>query len=252
MLNLAEGLTWIDTHRVLFSELKPTGMGLETACKTIAPPACEIYMPNPKPVRALFLLAFTGRRTKSWCGGRRWERPPWLPCRLVPFDGSSTGHRVGPDPAECTAAVWTPDGKWMYFAADAERGTGKGFHIWRQRVGGSMPEQVTFGPTEQQGLAMAPDGKSIYTSSGNTQASVWVHDAKGDRRISGEGTPSKPVLSRDGTKAYYLAVPPSSEAATFPSAKLIFRRATSPSRRRAATLNVADLRTGEASLCCRT
>ena len=39
----------------------------------------------------------------------------WLPCRLTPFDGSSPGKPVGPAPAQCTDAAWSPDGKWMYF-----------------------------------------------------------------------------------------------------------------------------------------
>jgi hypothetical protein len=35
----------------------------------------------------------------------------WLPCRLVPFDGSSAGKPVGREPALCTDAAWSPDGK---------------------------------------------------------------------------------------------------------------------------------------------
>ena len=54
----------------------------------------------------------------------------WLPCRLVPFDGSSAGKPVGPAPSQCTDTAWSPDGKWMYFSAD----TGNGYHIWRQRL----------------------------------------------------------------------------------------------------------------------
>jgi hypothetical protein len=38
----------------------------------------------------------------------------WLPCRLVPFDGSSPGKPVGPAPAQCTDAAWSPDGKFLY------------------------------------------------------------------------------------------------------------------------------------------
>ena len=34
----------------------------------------------------------------------------WLPCRLTPFDGSSPGNPVGPAPAQCTDAAWSPDG----------------------------------------------------------------------------------------------------------------------------------------------
>jgi Tol biopolymer transport system component len=63
----------------------------------------------------------------------------WLPCRLMPFDGSSTGKPVGPMPAQCTDAAWSPDGKWIYFSTN----TGNGYHIWRQRFPDGKPEQVT-------------------------------------------------------------------------------------------------------------
>jgi eukaryotic-like serine/threonine-protein kinase len=39
----------------------------------------------------------------------------WLPCRLIPLDGSSTGHAVGPLDGQCTTAAWSPEGAWMYF-----------------------------------------------------------------------------------------------------------------------------------------
>ncbi len=88
----------------------------------------------------------------------------------------------------------------MYFTVDE----GHGSHIWRQRIDSDTPEQITFGPTGEQGLAVAPDGKSIYTSVGASQRpSLWIHDAKGDRQISGEGDPSTGVFWPDGTRVYY-------------------------------------------------
>jgi serine/threonine protein kinase/Tol biopolymer transport system component len=121
-------------------------------------------------------------------------------CRLVPFDGSSAGTRVGPQPAQCTDAAWSPDGKWMYMAAN----TGDGFHIWRQRFPGGTPEQVTSGATEEQGLSFAPDGRSFVTSVGASQSTLWVHDAKGDRQITSEGFAFLPSFSSDGKTLYYL------------------------------------------------
>ena len=101
----------------------------------------------------------------------------WLPCRLAPFDGGSIGRIVGPDPGQCTSAAWSPDGKWMYFSVN----TGGGFHIWRQRYPNGMPEQVTFGATEEEGIEFAPDGRSFLTSIGTRQSTLWVHDSRGDR-----------------------------------------------------------------------
>ena len=124
----------------------------------------------------------------------------WQPCRLVPFDGSSPGTRVGPQPAQCTDAAWTPDGKWMYMSAN----TGDGYHIWRQRFPDGTPERVTSGATEEQGLSFDPDGRSFVTSVGAAQSTLWVHDAKGDRQVTSEGFAFLPSFSGDGKTLYYL------------------------------------------------
>jgi eukaryotic-like serine/threonine-protein kinase len=71
----------------------------------------------------------------------------------------------------------------MYFSADAT----DGFHIWRQHLPKGAPEQLTFGPTEEEGIAVATDGRSLVTSAGIEQSSVWLHDTQGDRQISSEG-----------------------------------------------------------------
>lgn len=84
----------------------------------------------------------------------------------------------------------------MYFTADA----GDGFHIWRQRFPDGQPEQLTSGPTEEEGLSVAPDGKSLITSVGLTQRSVWFHDGSGERQVSLEGYAFSPLLSADGRK----------------------------------------------------
>jgi WD40 repeat protein len=124
----------------------------------------------------------------------------WLPCRLIPFDGSSPGKPVGPVPAQCTDAAWSPDGKWMYFSAS----TGSGIHTWRQRFPDGTPEQVTFGVTQEEGIHFAPDGRSFVTSIGGSQSTVWVHDSRGDRQITSEGYSFLPSISPDAKKLYYL------------------------------------------------
>ncbi len=124
----------------------------------------------------------------------------WLPCRMVPFDGGSVGARVGPSPSQCTDAAWSPDGKWMYFAANA----GNGFHIWRQRFPDGTPEQLTSGATEEQGLAFAPDGRSFVSSVGESQSTLWLHDSSGTRQITSEGFAYLPSFSADGKRLFYL------------------------------------------------
>jgi dipeptidyl aminopeptidase/acylaminoacyl peptidase len=123
-----------------------------------------------------------------------------VPCRLAPLDGSSAGQQVGPPSGMCRFAAWSPDGDWMYFSSNF----GGAFHIWRQRFPDGQPEQITSGPTEEEGIAMAPDGRSFITAVGLTQSSIWMHDGGGDRQISLEGYAFAPKLTRDGKRLLYL------------------------------------------------
>jgi Tol biopolymer transport system component len=109
----------------------------------------------------------------------------------------------------CSHAAWSPDGRWMYFSSDAS-GT---MQIWRQRFPDGVPEQITFPPTVAEGIAIAPDGRSLITSLGMNQRSVWVNDRGADRQVSSEGNSTLPawgdgfptsVFSQDGKKLYYL------------------------------------------------
>jgi Tol biopolymer transport system component len=87
-------------------------------------------------------------------------------------------------------------------------------HLWRQRFPSGQPEQITSGPTEEEGLAMDPDGRSLITSVGMRHGAVWIHDTRGDRPITSEGyVPTvemsglfgtRPIFSRDGKLLYYL------------------------------------------------
>ena len=201
LLTNAEGLTWFNDGagqpRILFSELtgRDGQMSIVTSTESRAEQR-DVYMP-PR----------TGMAHRSYLSpDRKWvlviemNLGSWLPCRLTPFEGSSAGKPVGPSPAQCTDASWSPDGKWMYFSAN----TGNGFHTWRQRFPDGIPEQVTFGITEEEGIHFDPDGRSFVTSIGISQSTVWIHDSQGDRQITSEGYGFRPSISPDGKKLYYL------------------------------------------------
>jgi hypothetical protein len=87
-------------------------------------------------------------------------------------------------------------------------GSGGGGHIWRQRFSArgefTPPEQITSGPTEEEGISMASDGRSFITAVGLTRSAVWVHDRKGERQISLEGVAVHPLFTSDGKKLLYL------------------------------------------------
>ena len=212
----AAALTWIDKQHVLFSEIK-TGVHMTVVTaeesrageRDVYAPANEMWMAHRS------WLSPDGK----WVLVSEMDKIGWRPCRLLPFDGSSAGTGAGPQKAKCTYAAWSPDGKWMYFSAD----TGDGFHLWRQRYPNGEPAQITFGPTEEEGIAVAQDGRSLVTSAGIRQSSVWLHDAKGDRQISFEGFAALPglgvggwaarsVFSPDRKKLFYLARKESSRA----------------------------------------
>jgi len=91
----------------------------------------------------------------------------------------------------------------MYFSSDK----GGRFHIWRQRFPDGDPEQLTSGATEEEGIAVAPDGASLITSVGLRANTIWVRDRSGERQVSSEGFAQSPQFSPDGKKLYYLVQP---------------------------------------------
>jgi Tol biopolymer transport system component len=121
-------------------------------------------------------------------------------CRVVPFDRSGKELLVGPENAECSTGAWSTDGKWIYMSANA----GGRFHIWRQRFPEGEPEQVTSGPTEEEGIAMEKDGRSLLTSVGTTDEVQWIRDETGEHQVSSEGNTFDGTFSADGKKMYYL------------------------------------------------
>jgi Tol biopolymer transport system component/predicted Ser/Thr protein kinase len=201
----ASGLIWIDARELMFSEIKK---GIHMALVTASEDRSEqrdIYVPpHERGMAHRSYLSPDGKRVLL----AEMDNVGWLPCRVVPFDGSSSGRQVGPPGGGCPTGAWSPDGKWVYLNSNA----GGTFHIWRQKFPDGEPEQFTSGPTHETGIAMAPDGKSFITTVGSTQSTVWVHDAQGDHQISSEGIGFLPVywdasprvFSADGKKLYYL------------------------------------------------
>ncbi len=122
-----------------------------------------------------------------------------LPCRVVPFQGGGDPQVVGPPNGSCISGAWSPDGKWVYLTARTDK-----FHLWRQRFPGGEPEQLSSGPTSQEGIAMAPDGKSLITAVGTEDSTVWFHDKDGDHQVSSEGNAIAPSFSSDGNSLYFL------------------------------------------------
>ena len=181
MMRNASGLTWTGPQQVLFSEIKMgVHMGIVTAEENRLG-AHDFYLPSDE-------LAMAHRSYLSpdakWVLLAEMDKDHlWLPCRLVPMDRGSPGRQVGPLEGSCMSAAWSHDGKWMYFGANPVGVQ----HIWRLRFPSGEPEQITSGPTEEEGIAISTDGRSLVTAMALQNTSLWVHDAKGERQISLEG-----------------------------------------------------------------
>ncbi len=193
----ASGLTWIAPDRMMFSEVR---QGVHMGIVTSGPSRAEetvVYWPQAVTNMAHFSALSPDRK---WVLVVEMDGTGWLPCRVVPFEGSGALRVVGPSSGACVAAKWSPDGKWMYFSSNA----GGRNHLWRQEFPDGKPEQLTNGVTEEEGVAVAPDGKSLTTAVGIRESTVWVHNRNGDRQITSEGFSFLPTLSHDASTVYYL------------------------------------------------
>ena len=199
MLRNASSLTWIeDGRRLLFSEIKNgLHMGVVSTDEARGQ-SRDVYLPEDERGMAhhsylspdgkwvlLVLMNGQGKLTR---------------CRVVPFEGGGKEQPVGPEDGACSTGAWSPDGKWIYMSANA----GGRFHIWRQRFPGGELQQVTGGPTEQEGIAMEKDGKSLLTSVGTYDSTLWVHDSSGERQTSAEGNTEAGTFTADGKRLFYL------------------------------------------------
>ena len=86
------------------------------------------------------------------------------------------------------------------FSSNAENG----FHIWRQRYPDGAPEQITFGPGEQEGTAISEDGKALITSMGTQLATISLHDLAGERPLTSETFAMLPTFAPSVGRVFYL------------------------------------------------
>ncbi|HEX3844446.1 MAG TPA: winged helix-turn-helix domain-containing protein [Steroidobacteraceae bacterium] len=197
LLGNTAGLTWIAPHQLLYSE-NDSGihMGVVTSTDDRANRRA-VYSPAHERGMAHYSSLSPDRRSVLVVEMDRTGN--WQRCRLVPFDGSSRGMEVGP-PGRCTSAAWSPDNHWMYFSATVAGHS----HLWQQRYPRGEPQQITFGPTEEVGIAVMPDGHSLVTSLGLQRQSIWIHDPSGERPVTSDAIASSPWLSSDAKRLYYL------------------------------------------------
>jgi eukaryotic-like serine/threonine-protein kinase len=193
----ASGLGWFDKRNILFSEIKNNDMhmALVSADESRAVENDVYVPPSDRGMAHRSSLSPDGKSVLVV----EMDRGLWLPCKLVALDRGSFAQPVGPAGGGCTSVAWSRDGKWMYFTS----GASGAFHIWRQHYPVGQPEQVTSGPTEEEGTTMAPDGLSFITSVGSRQSSVWVNNLNTLRQVSFEGFSFDPKITPDGKRLCY-------------------------------------------------
>jgi DNA-binding winged helix-turn-helix (wHTH) protein/Tol biopolymer transport system component len=201
LLDNAAGLSWLDQHQLLFSQVR-SGMHLGIVTGTVTRANFrELYFPAHERGMAHYSYASPDRRSALVVEMN--EHGGWAPCRLISLAGSADTRAVGP-PGSCTSAGWSPDGSWMYFTAAVDGRS----HLWRQHYPYGQPEQITFGPTEEDGVAVERDGRSVITSMGVEENAIWFHDPDGERSLSSEGEIvadlSPPSFDAEGKLLYYL------------------------------------------------
>ena len=200
-LRNAADLVWAGPRQVLFSKVRNSPhMGIVTAEENRIGEH-DVYVPSND--RGMAHRAQASPDGKWVLLTELGGYGSWEPCRVVPTDGGSTGHQVGPSSGGCTFGVWSPDGNWIYLTSKA----GGLYHIWRQHFPDGPPQQLTSGLTEEEGIAMAPDGRSFVTAVALQNISVWVHDARGERQVSLlEANAAYAKFTPDGKKICYRIV----------------------------------------------
>jgi len=206
LLSNASGLSWIDSTHVMFSEIK-SGVHLSVVTATESrSEQRDVYVPpDEEDMAHISYLSPDHRWVLVVEMGRDMGM---MPCQLVPFSGGPA-RSVGPQSGGCEYAAWSPDGKWMYL--DSNAGS-KGYHIWRQAFPDGVPQQLTASLGDEEGIAMASDGRSLITSVGSSERSVWVHDQQGERQVSSQSYSHTPRFSSDGGRVFYLAAGNPSQA----------------------------------------
>jgi DNA-binding winged helix-turn-helix (wHTH) protein/Tol biopolymer transport system component len=202
-LRNAAGLNWLSPSQLLFSRIQSGSgihLGLVTG-NTAGGDLRDVYLPSHE--RGMAHYSYPSPDRKWVIVVEMNGKGEWAPCRLVSLDGHNSTQSVGPT-GPCTSAGWAPDGSWMYFTAVMEGRS----HLWRQPFPIGTPEQVTFGPTEEKGIAVEKTGRSVITSAGLDESSLWIHDDQGDRPLSPEGQVisnySLPTFTQDDQTLYYL------------------------------------------------
>lgn len=198
LLPNSSNLSWLDSDHVLFSEIQK-GIHMNLV-KTTESRGDEHILYSPPTEQGMAHGGVASPDRKWLLIALEMTASEWLPCRVVPMDGSAPPRIVGPPDGECSSGAWAPDGHWIYVSARTKAGT----NLYMQRFPDGKPVQITFGPSEVPQAVVAPDGKSLVAAIGSSEANIVVHTPAGEKQASSEGFSDLPTFSRDGHRLFYI------------------------------------------------
>jgi DNA-binding winged helix-turn-helix (wHTH) protein len=171
-LRNASGLAWLDPHTLVFSEiigkLHGNHMKLVVTDERRAE-SRDLYVPLPNGSMA---HRSYGSPDGQWVlAAEMNDRGVWLPCRLIPSDGSSPGRQVGPRDAACRSAAWSPDGHWMYLSSPPAAPITSGANAWSPAAPFRRPSNSPQGPRRGRHRD-GTDGRSLVTAVGLQQSAA--------------------------------------------------------------------------------
>jgi TolB protein len=93
---------------------------------------------------------------------------------------TTSGVRFTDSPSLQRDAAWSPDGKWIAYAAASGFVLNSDEDIWKQPVDGGDPIQITSGPDADGYPSWSPDGKWIsFVSNRDGTNNFWIVSADG-------------------------------------------------------------------------
>jgi serine/threonine-protein kinase len=130
----------------------------------------------------------------------------------IPHDrvvSSAEAVRVTSGNEKIEKVVVSPDGQWLAFDSDRAGSA----DVWKVRLGGGDPEQVTRGPANEFVNAWSPEGQEIFfhTIRGTTHRDIMVAGADGTQIDTVLATPDEEQhasVSPDGNSLAYSGGPP--------------------------------------------
>ena len=159
MFKNAAGLVWLDPQRMLFSQA-PTGIHLSVVKASVTRSDLQnLYSPPHERGMAHYSYPSPDRR---WAIVVEMNgNGDWGPCRLIAVEGQRQTRRVGPGGRVHVGGLvagWALD---VFRSHD-----GRTNPLWQQRFPMGEPEQITSGPTEEDGIAVDPELHSLDHLSG--------------------------------------------------------------------------------------